>query len=140
MGPLDVFYCWQALVIATLASGCAELLKRFTDIVRGLKVDADGDGKIDMWEAIGRELRRDAVVWNKILLPSSVLFFGAMWAVMLPVRPEVLMKYAATHAAGKEILVFAGWGLVCGQFADYAFTKLKSLAGGILQKRNPNAD
>jgi hypothetical protein len=138
MSPLDAIYCWQALLIAVLASGSTQLLKKISDILRGIVEDSDGN--VDIWEAIGKELRRDAVIWNKIVMPSAVVFFGAFWAALLPVRPEALIEYTVTHAPGwRSYLVYAGWGAACGQFADYGFSKLKELLGGVAA-RSPNAD
>ena len=137
MGPLDLFYSWQACVIAVLASGTVQVLKRSTDILRGLKVDADGDGKVDMWEAIGRELRRDALFWNKLVLPSAVVLAGAFWAAVLPVRPEYLFEYAEAHAPGwRATAVFAGWGAACGQLASSIFTHVKEYKTGAERRRS----
>lgn len=134
MDPLSIVYSWQALLIALTASALTQFVKRCVDILIGIQ--DNNDGTLSLLERAGAELRKDSVVIQGIVMPALPLLFGAVAAIILPVRPEVLMEYAAkyVHDQNQVYLIYAAWGAACGQFCDYVFTKVKTLAS--LHKEN----
>lgn len=136
MNPIEIIFCWQTITVAVIASGMTHFTKRCIDILRGMK---DVDGNVDMWEAIGKELRRDSIVIDDVVLPGCVLFWGAVAAASLRLVPEVVLEYVATHAPGiRGYAIFASWGAVCGFFADAIFMKVRSIAAKLETQSNPN--
>lgn len=124
MGPLELIFGWQFVLVAMCASATTQFFKTAVNILIGVKEDSDG--KLDYWEAIGRELRRDMPVLNKIVFPTMVVLLGGVIAIIFPVRPEVLHTYAETYAkGGQAFLLYGLWGCFCGMFSDYAYTRVK---------------
>jgi len=108
MGPLAMMYGWQALLCAAAAYGLTRLLKTVLD----LSVSKD---------------RRKASRWlNRVVLPATPVLFGAIWAAIVPLRPEALIEYADAHVSGAWVyLAWAAWGGACGQFSTMLYQKLK---------------
>lgn len=111
MNPLDLFYSWQALILAAAVSATVQFIKVVIDTKMGVT-------------------RRQANVWlNRVALPGLGLVIGAIYANIIPLRPEVLIQYNTEHLTKSwEVLMsYGAWGAAVGQFADYVFTKLKKL-------------
>lgn len=139
MGPLELIYSWQFLLVAMCASGTTQFFKTVIDVARGVKEDADGT--LSIWEYLGRQARADAIVLNRIVFPTLVVLLGAGYAMLIPARPEVLHQYAEAYKLTQfeTYMVYGAWGAFCGQFADYAFTKLKGMFDDLMARRNGNA-
>jgi len=127
MNPLELLYSWQALLIAVAATGITQLVKTVIDIVWGHK-DAQPTPTAKDAKRVGEALRKRSVIVNRLVLPMTPIWTGALMAVLIPIRPEVVTEYVTTqHIEGfGRLLVFAAWGAACGQFADYGFNKIKA--------------
>ena len=108
MGPLDLLYCWQALLCAVACTGTAQLAKTVLDL---------------LWPG-GRDARRANRWISRVFLPLMPIVAGVAYAVVVPARPEVLTAYVEAMEAGGGWLVYAAWGGACGQFADYGYAKV----------------
>jgi hypothetical protein len=130
MGPLELLYSWQALLISIAATGFTQLLKTVIDIVFGQR-DATPTPTMKDAQAVGAKLRREMLILNRLVLPMAPIFFGFIMAMVVPMRPEMLLTYVTTeHIEGVgRYLVFGAWGAACGQFADYGYSKVKSMLG-----------
>lgn len=130
MGPLELLYCWQALIIAIAATGFTQLLKTVIDVTWG-HVNAAPTPTMKAKKTVGADLRRSNKVLNRILLPMMPILFGFLMAVVVPVRPDLLLSYVSEHhiEGFGRLLLFGAWGAACGQFADYGFSKVKAALG-----------
>lgn len=139
MGPLELIYSWQALLVAMCASGTTQFFKTIVDVLRGVK--EDDDGTLSTWEYLGRQARKDTIVLNRIVFPTMVVLLGAAWAMVIPARPEVLHTYIAEYKLNwhETYVVYGAWGAFCGQFADYLFTKAKEVISDLIARRSSNA-
>lgn len=123
--PLEILYCWQALVVAVTAAGIVRLIKATIDSARG-----EGWRKERKWIEI-------------ILFPSLAVLFGAVTAVLLPLRPDVLDEYLAKVPEREQWAipyVYALWGGACGQFSSWIYDRVISIlrAGAPLLDRALN--
>jgi len=113
--PIYIFFCWQSLVLALAVSGSVQFIKRVLDTRMGV------------------ERRKNNKYITRVLLPTLGLFLGALYANIMPVRPEILITYVTNHKESWANPVwgmaatYGGWGAAVGQFADYIFTKVKRL-------------
>ena len=108
MGPLEMMYGWQALLCATAAVGVTSLVKTLLNLTMGVE-----KRKTNKWV-------------SQLVLPTTPILVGAIYAMVIPLRPEVLMEYVAEHANdGWMYPAFAGWGAACGQFSTMLHQKLK---------------
>lgn len=136
MGPLELLYSWQALLIAVAATGVTQLVKTILDVVWG-HIDAQPTPTMKAKQATGAELRRRSIILNRFVMPMTPILTGAVMAMVVPARPDALLEYITTHhiAGTGAMLIYASWGAACGQFADYGFSKVKSALGDIKTKR-----
>lgn len=109
LGPLSMMYSWQSLLCATAAVSMTTLLKRILDASMG-----DKKRKSNKWI-------------TQVLLPSIPVLIGALYAMLIPLRPEALMAYADLHLDSWywELLGYGGWGAACGQFSSFLHGKTK---------------
>lgn len=120
--PISIFFCWQSLVLALVVSGVVQFIK------------ASLDAKM------GEEKRKANKFLTRVFLPFLGLFLGALLANAMPIRPDVLIDYIKLHRESWEYpdwgvwSTYAGWGAAVGQFADYAFTKVKSYLAASAEK------
>ncbi len=107
MGPLEMMYGWQALLCATACVGVTKLVKTILDLTMGAE-------------------KRKANKWlNKVVMPLTPILVGAIYAALVPLRPEILHGYVEEHVTGAwTYLAYAGWGAACGQFATMLHQKL----------------
>lgn len=107
MGPLEIIYGWQALLCAAACYGLTKLVSTILDLTMG-------------------EEKRKANRWlSKVAMPVTPVVLGALWATLVPLRPDVIVEYAAAHLDGLWVTVaYAGWGGACGQFATMLHQKL----------------
>jgi len=110
MEPLQLIYSWQAICVAAAASGLTHLIKTVLDL------------------RMGQEARRANLVLTRLVLPMVPILAGALTALVIPVRPDFLYTYIHANVPTKvgAYSAFGLWGGVCGMFADYTFTKVKS--------------
>lgn len=124
MNPLDLIYCWQALLVAVACVGVTQLIKTVIDAT------------------MGKERRRNSVVLTRFVLPMAPIVIGVIVAVLVPVRPEVLIDYVQARVTNTwgELSTYALWGGACGQFADYIFTKVKAAFVDVRESRLSSPD
>lgn len=112
MEVLELFYSWQAVLVAV---ACIGITKLVTTILEMAKILSDkGDGP----------------VWTRrLLLPLLPITIGFLVAAFVPLRPEFLVDYVNTHVQGWwwTTLSYGAWGAACGQFAGYSYDRLKDL-------------
>lgn len=111
MGPLEIFFSWQPILIAVLVYMATQLIKATIDA------------------SYGREKRKANRVLTRVVLPALPPALGAFFAVAVPMRPQSLVDYVQANELSWFLgaLVFAAWGAACGQFADYTYSKVKDL-------------
>lgn len=130
MGPLDSLFCWQALLIALMASGTTQLTKSIIDVVWGLNHETPTPTMADALK-LGGALRRNTLIINRLVLPATPILAGFLFAAIVPMRPENLSHYVESHsvAAWQAFFIYGSWGAACGQFADYGVSKVKDFLG-----------
>ena len=136
MGPIELLYCWQALLIAIVATGITQLIKTIVDVAWGathpIPTPAMADAK-----KLGEELRKKNLIMNRFVMPMAPILVGAVAALLVPIYPDELHTYIDTHAISgtSRAMVLALWGGACGQFADYGFSKVKAALGDFRARR-----
>lgn len=131
MGPVEILYCWQALLIAVVATGITQLVKTILDVVWGFRDPTPTASMADA-KKLGEQIRKRKVIVNRFVLPMTPILVGALFAIVVPAQPEILREYVNTHGLAdswKVYLIYAAWGGACGQFADYGFSKIKAALG-----------
>lgn len=127
MGPIDILYCWEALLCAATCTGMTQLVKTIIDVATGNAAEAATPTVKDMVK-VGKALRQRNIIVNRFVLPMTPIAVGALYALLVPARPAAILEYVAEHNIGwTAYLVYAAWGASCGQFADYIWTKVKDL-------------
>jgi len=124
MNPIEVLYCWQALLIAGLAAAMTQVVKTLYDIRRG-KRSVIETPTVKEAVKVGKMLRKDNdTIIDRVVLPACPIVFGACLAAIIPARPDVIMAYITTHHVGTSaIFIYMGWGAACGQVADHVVGK-----------------
>ena len=107
IGPMELFFSWQAVLVALATVGVAEVFTRIGD------------------RLIGKE-KRQANWWlSNLAWPAIPVVCGAIVAAVVPLRPGFLEEWATAHATGLgAVLLFALWGACCGQFANTIYDKV----------------
>ncbi len=137
VNPIEVIWCWQALLVALTAAGMTQFIKAATDAAHGKAVPTPTPTLKDM-VAVGKARREENVVLNRVIMPSVPVFIGALIAVIVPMRSDIVAAYALkTAESWDDYLIFAIWGGTCGMFADYAVTKAKSLLDDLIKRTKP---
>lgn len=126
--PLDLVYSWQALLVAVVANALTQLVKTLIDIYRGHAAESPTPTVKDMVR-VGAGLRRSSLIINRVVVPGLSLVFGALTAMIIPVRPEALIAYCAAQSVSTtgSLAIFGAWGAACGQFASYTFDRVKEV-------------
>ena len=119
MNPLEILYSWQSLVLAIVIAGITQSVKHGVDTYLESRQGDTPNKKT------GREIRQQNSLVNNTLLPLFPLVLGSLFGVFLPIQPEPLVLYVATHHSSSA--VYAMWGASVGQFADYIFQRAKQL-------------
>jgi hypothetical protein len=124
--PLELLYSWQAMLVAIAATGITQLVKTILDVLYGR-----GSSPANLVESAkaGAATRKRTLLINRFVLPMTPIVVGAVMAMVVPVRPDPVLAYVATHGitgVGK-FMVYAAWGAACGQFASHLFDKIKGL-------------
>jgi hypothetical protein len=139
--PLEILFSWQAILVAIGAAGLTQLVKTIYDVRKGQVVSASLPPPPPLVEGsvaapavplvmiraaakVGKKSR--SVLIDRIILPMCPIVFGMGLAMLIPARPDPIVEYVKLHEIGKSaLLIYAAWGAVCGQFADYIFVKVK---------------
>lgn len=127
MNPIDVFYSWQSLLLAVAVSGIVQAVKTGIDTVYGTSparrsTDAPGTKALQ----VGKALRKSNALITRGLLPLLPILIGALLAVIVPLRPDILTNYAEDKSGGsRDWTIYALWGAAIGQFADYIYQQIK---------------
>lgn len=112
MEVLELFYSWQAVIVAVACIGITKLVTTVLEMAKILSHKGDGP------------------VWTRrLLLPLLPICIGFLVAAFVPLRPEFLVHYITTHVEGwwNTTLSYGAWGAACGQFAGYSYDRLKAL-------------
>lgn len=105
--PLDLMFCWQALLQALVVGALMQFIKVIVDL---------------NWPP---KTARAKYIRKRLIYPVLVTLVGAACAVLIPARPDVLVAYAEAHITGKypANMLYAAWGVCIGQVADHIRTK-----------------
>jgi hypothetical protein len=111
MGPLDLFWGIAPLLLAGVVWMLMQLVKTAIDM------------------RIGREKRKEKLWLTRIVLPALSPVLGFVLAMFIPLRPESLVDFVsrADLSEWQSRAVYGALGAAVGQFADYLYSKLKSL-------------
>jgi len=107
--PIEIFYCWQAVVTALMVYMLTQALKSYVPLLYTPKT---AKGK---------------VVFKRGLMVTLPPILGFIVAALIPIHPETLISYVTEHASNKldSVMIYGAWGAAVGQFADYLYTKVK---------------
>lgn len=124
LGPLEVLYCWQSILLAIGVATATHGVKALLDVLVG-----------------GKEMRKKRIVINRLVLPATPIVLGAAGAVIVPLHPEALIAYIQLHSlvGMKAVLVNAGYGAAVGQFADYVWHRFSGFKADMSQKKAETA-
>lgn len=119
LGPLEIIYCWQSLLMSSLIWASTGSLKSLLTIVAGVD-----------------RMKRQIV--KHVAMPLAPITIGAVMAMVFPFRPEQLDKWADIELANGDnpIFIYIFYGACVGQFADYLHQKLNN----VLKSKNENND
>lgn len=113
MNPLELIYSVPSWIVAIGAYMWTQTIKTVIDV---------------SFQVRGKD-RRDNIWLTRFVLPAIPPLAGALFAVVIPLRPESLLAYVDTYGSDwgwvNRTLVFGAWGAACGQFSDYLYTKIK---------------
>ena len=125
MNPIDVFYSWQSLLLAVAVSGIVQAVKTGIDTVYGTSPARQSAPGVKAHH-VGKELRKSNALITRGLLPLLPILIGALLAVLVPLRPDILTNYAEDKSGGsRDWTIYALWGAAIGQFADYIYQQIK---------------
>lgn len=112
-GPLEVLLCWQTIVFAFVVVAATHGVKAVIDAIRESKAPGTPRG----------------IILQRVVLPAVPLVVGALLAPVLPMYPDVLHDYIATHAftGFNKVAVLAAYGLCVGQFSAYLWDRYSGL-------------
>lgn len=112
--PLEIFYCWQALLLALVVYMLTQLVKTTLPFIVNVK-----------------SIKAKAII-KRVVMPAVPPLLGFICGALIPLHPEVLNAYVHESINGNWIqnaLIFGGWGAAVGQFADYVYSKISKLIG-----------
>ena len=124
MNPIDVFYSWQSLLLAVAVSGIVQAVKTGIDTVYGTSPARQSAPGVKVHH-VGKELRKSNALITRGLLPLLPIIMGAVLAMLVPLRPDILTAYAEGKGGGRDWSIYALWGAAIGQFADYIYQQIK---------------
>jgi len=105
VGPLQILYSWQSLLLAIAITIGTQGVKRLVDSFMG-----------------GTDTRKQRRYMSTVVLPAVPLALGTLAGMFVPLRPELLMEYVRTHDVSMY-WVGGAYGLAVGQFADYLYQR-----------------
>jgi hypothetical protein len=135
MNPLDILYCWQAVLVACSATGLTQLVKVTLDVLLG-HTDVIPTPTLKDMTAVGKDVRKRNMILNKIVFPGLPIVFGVLCAIIVPARPDSITAFVTEKGivGWGATLIYASWGGACGQFADYIFSKVKGVMEALAPK------
>lgn len=107
--PLEILYCWQALLVALTAAGLVRFFKAIDDIAP------------TKW--------RQTYPWmGTLVFPVLTILIAAGLAMIIPLRPDILNDYVDNkipeESWGLRLTAYGMWGGACGQFASYVYDRV----------------
>lgn len=116
LGPISAIICWQSIILAMVVVTLTHGVKKALDSAMG-----------------GAEAREKVKFVDNLVLPAIPIVLGAVLAMVLPLTPDLIAAWVVDHALSKlnRLLVLASFGVVVGQFSDYAFHRIS----GLLEKQ-----
>lgn len=117
MNPIDVTYSWQTVLLVLLVYPATEAVKRMFDA------------------SVGAKRRKDSLWLNRVFMPVVPLVVGGALGVLVPFRPDPLEAYVVSHGHGWQMSLF--WGIAVGQFADYAYNKIRDVVKSKIDRSSP---
>jgi hypothetical protein len=81
LGPIEILYNWQSVLLAVGVSAAVQGVKRALDIALG-----------------GKDKRKAVRLVTQVLLPLLPLLLGSLGAILVPLHPEKLTEYVTSHA------------------------------------------
>lgn len=106
LGPLEVFYSWQALLMSVIVYSATRSIKSSMYLL------AKEDERRKLWV-------------KHVALPVLPLLIGSLVAISIPMRPDLIEKYA--QVSGSPLAIYAAFGACVGQFADYIHQRIESV-------------
>lgn len=109
--PIELLYSWQALLCAVACVGITQAVKASIDV------------------AIGPERRKASKVLSQLVLPMAPIWVGVLYAIVVPLQPEVLDEYLTAKGPNvwARLAGLAAWGGACGQFSTYLYERVERL-------------
>jgi hypothetical protein len=114
LGPIEILYNWQSVLLAVGVSAAVQGVKRALDIALG-----------------GKDKRKAVRLVTQVLLPLLPLLLGSLGAILVPLHPEKLTEYVTSHANVKPWVAFGAWGAAVGQFSDYLYQRARSVMAAL---------
>ena len=120
MGPLDLLFGWQSLIVAVAVYMLTQAVKAVANQTMG-----------------GKEERKKKVWVTRVILPALPPLIGAILAAFISVHPQSILDYVSHNELGawEARGIFALWGAACGQFSDYMYSKAKGLVEDVKGKK-----
>lgn len=107
LGPLAMMFSWQAVLCAVACTGITKIPTSVIDYV------------------MGPDQRRASFWVSSIAYPLIPIVVGMLYAVLVPLRPDVLTEYVAREVEGGwQYVAWAAWGGACGQFAQTIYDRV----------------
>lgn len=112
LGPISAIICWQSIILAMVVVTLTHGVKKALDSAMG-----------------GAEAREKVKFVDNLVLPAIPIVLGCVLAMVLPLTPDLIAAWIVEHALsqGKRLLVLGSFGIVTGQFSDYAFHRISGL-------------
>ncbi len=130
--PIELMWSWQALLVSITAAGIVQFLKVVIDIAWG-HFSKEETPTIKARLSVGRDKRSGNKILDRLVMPALGPVVGALITLFIHVYPEVLQTYVESMiekgAMTSGWAIYMLWGGGCGQFADYAVTKVKRALG-----------
>lgn len=134
--PIEILWCWQALIVSLVAAGMTQFVKTAVDIFWG-KVAPNPTTTLKDMAEVGKIRRKANIALNRLIFPSLPVFFGALLA-MFVLRGDIVAEYVVkTHSRWDDFTIFAAWGGSVGMFADYGVSKVKDILDDLVKKAKP---
>lgn len=105
--PMEIAYSWESLFLSVIVYTITKSIKEIVKIV------AVKDRSKEIW-------------FKNVVMPVLPLVIGSLSAVLFPFKPQAILRYSEVNEVNKW-LVYAGYGAVVGQFADYMHHRIKDV-------------
>ena len=119
LGPLNVLICWQSILLAIVTALISHAIKTVIDISIGYKAGTTDESKAKT----GRAIRKDNPYLTRLVIPAIPLIVGAILSIIIPMKPDFLVKYTTGVKHSWSIIIC--YGAMCGVMADYFYQHFK---------------